>query len=89
MLLFYSTLYDFTHDHQDVNVKIEKVLNDKQILMRAESFDKPDNFFAEIILPELTVEKNIGFTEDDIIELRVFLLRNESIIREMLEDMST
>ncbi len=85
--MLYSTLYDFTASHQDINVTVVKVLDNQQILMRAEVVDDP-TFFAEVLLPELTVKESLGFTEDDIIEIRVFLLRNESIIREMLEDMS-
>lgn len=80
--MLYSTLYDFTADHQDINVTVVKVLNKQQILMRAEVVDDPI-FYAEVLLPELKVMKSSGFTDDDIIELRVFLLRNESIIREM------
>ncbi len=85
--MLYSTLYDFTVAHQDINVTVERVL-DKQILMCIESCDDPESFYAEVTLPELTVKKSAGFTDDDLIEIRVFLLRNESIIREMLEDMS-
>lgn len=82
--MLYSTLYDFTADHQDINVTVVKVLK-QQILMRAEVVDDP-TFYAEVLLPELTVKEVAGFTEDDIVEIRVFLLRNESIIREMLSD---
>ena len=84
--MLYSKLYDFTSDHRDINVNIVELLNNNHILMRAEACDAPKDFFAEIILPELTVKKSAGFTEDDIIEIRVFLLRNESIIREMANE---
>ena len=83
--MLYSKLYDFTKDHQDIDVIIKKVRG-RQILMRAEACDAPKDFYAEVVLPELTVKKSAGFTEDDIIEIRVFLLRNESIIREMANE---
>lgn len=86
--MLYSKLYDFTSDHRDINVNVVEFLSQNQILMRAEACDAPKDFYAEVVLPELTVEKSAGFTDDDLIEIRVFLLRNESIIREMLEDMS-
>ena len=82
--MLYSTLYDFTVAHQDINVTVERVL-DKQILMRAEVVDDP-TFYAEVLLPELKVTKSANFTDDDLIEIRVFLLRNESIIREMTNE---
>ena len=86
-MMLYSTLYDFTTEHQDINVTVVKALNkQQQILMRAEVVDDPDSFFAEVLLPELKVMKSAGFTEDDIVEIRVFLLRNEELIREMLKE---
>ena len=85
--MLYSTLYDFTVAHQDINVTVERALDNQQILMRAEVVDDP-TFYAEVILPELKVMKSAGFTEDDIVEVRVFLLRNESLIREMAAEVA-